>query len=107
MPPGYKIDFNERKQTMIMTEMVPTAQSVQNWTEMVTVQIFLGLKSTPAEFRTRMEKLWSGACPAGSGNIVSSASENGYATLLWRQSCPLNKATGKPGDDVVQGNRRQ
>jgi hypothetical protein len=96
VPPGYKIDFNDRKQTMIMTEMVPTAQTVQNWTEMVTVQIFLGLKSTPAEFRTRMEKLWSGACPAGSGNVVSSASENGYATLLWRQSCPLNKATGKP-----------
>ena len=43
-----------------------------------------------------MEKLWSGALPGGSGNVVSSASENGYATLLWRQSCPLNKATGKP-----------
>ena len=40
VPPGYKIDFNERKQTMIMTEMVPTAQTVKNWTEMVTVQIF-------------------------------------------------------------------
>ncbi len=75
---GYKIDFNGLKQTMIITEMVPTsAPGVQNWTEMVTVQIFLGLKLTPAEFRARMERLWTRACPAGGDSIVSSASETG------------------------------
>lgn len=96
VPSGYKIDFRDRKQNMLITEMVPTGESVKGWTEMVTVQIFLGLKSSPADSRARMEKLWSGACPGGTGVLVSSGTENGYATMLWRQSCPLNRQTGKP-----------
>ena len=95
MPKGYKVGHNARNQKQIITEMVPAGETVENWTEMVTVQIFLGLKSSPGDFRARMEKLWAGACPGGAAASVSEGRENGYATLLWRQSCPLNKTTGK------------
>lgn len=96
VPSGYKIGFNDRKQNMVMTEMVPAGETVKDWTEMVTVQIFLRLKQTPAEFRARMAKLWSGACAGATTVPVSSGRVNGYATALWRHSCPLNKTTGKP-----------
>ena len=49
MPTGYKVDFQQRKGNMLMTEMVPVNESVNNWTEMVTVQIFYGLKNVTPE----------------------------------------------------------
>jgi hypothetical protein len=34
--------------------MVPSDQTVDDWTEMVTVQIFYGLKTTPEAFESRV-----------------------------------------------------
>ena len=96
LPAGYKVGHNARNQKQVITEMVPSGETVENWTEMVTVQIFLGLKSQPAAFRANMEKLWAGACSGGTSTSVSEDKTNGYAAMLWRQSCPLNKQTGKP-----------
>lgn len=63
VPKGYKIDFQTRQGNMIMSEMVPNAESVKNWTEMVTTQIFLGLKDTsPEQFQTLMQKRWADSC---------------------------------------------
>jgi len=96
MPSGYKVGFNDRKKNMIISEMVPAAETVENWTEMVTVQIFLGMKDSVMGFRLRMEKLWAAACAGAKSAPVSSGIENGYVTSMWRLSCPLNKQTGKP-----------
>src|ERR1044071_8157948 len=64
MPAGYKVDFQQRKGNLLMTEMVPVNENVNNWTEMVTVQIFYGLTNvTPEQFNKRMEGLWQGSCP--------------------------------------------
>jgi hypothetical protein len=43
LPAGFKIDFQQRNKTMLISEMVPVKQSVKNWTEMVTVQVLYGL----------------------------------------------------------------
>ena len=45
MPEGYKLGWQDRNAQRLMSEMVPAAQTVENWTEMVTVQIFFGLKT--------------------------------------------------------------
>jgi hypothetical protein len=59
MPPGYKIGFQTTRGNMVMTEFVPEKESVENWTEMLTMQVFLGLsKPTPNEFRQVMQKLF-------------------------------------------------
>jgi hypothetical protein len=47
LPDGFKIDFQQRNKDVLISEMVPVKQSVKNWTEMVTVQVFYGLKATP------------------------------------------------------------
>jgi hypothetical protein len=96
LPPGYKVDFQQNNDKMMISEMVPSAENVNAWTEMVTVQVFFGLKIAPEQFRARMEKLWSGSCANSQFNTVDKGVENGYPALVWIQNCPLNKQTGKP-----------
>lgn len=96
LPPGYKIDFQQRKNNMLMTEMVPQGQSVNDWTEMVTVQIFFGHKATPDQLKTNIAQGWLAACRGGSYQQLSAAPQNGYETLVWRLSCPFNPSTRRP-----------
>lgn len=96
VPKGYKIDFKIRKGNMIMTEMVPESESVKNWTEMVTTQVFLGLKNvTPKQFEQRMNKIWMSVCKEAEMVSIREGKENGYPFAVWLQECPLNKSTGK------------
>lgn len=108
LPTGYKVDFQERKGNMLMTEMVPQAESVKNWTEMLTSQIFLGLKTaTPEGFQAFMQKTWAASCKGAEFANVASGNENGYPFAVWIQGCPLNPATGKPETTwikAIQGN---
>lgn len=108
VPDGYKIDFRDKKKNIVINEMVPVAQSVHDWTEMVTVQIFLGTKGvTPAQFKTTMDGRWRGACADSSSHAVANGVENGYPAAVWLMSCPRNSATGKPEMTwfkAIQGN---
>jgi hypothetical protein len=95
-PPGYKIGFQDKKSELQLTEWVPVGQTVDNWTEMLTVQVFYGLKSTPEQFMRDLERRWRGACPvAGEAQPVVSGVENGYASLVWILDCPQNPNTGQ------------
>ncbi len=108
VPDGYKSGFRDRKNNMIINEMVPVAQTVENWTEMVTVQIFLGMTGvTPEQFRARMEGLWSKACANTTSHPIANALENGYPAAVWLVTCPRNRDTGKPEYTwfkAIQGN---
>jgi len=107
VPPGYKIDFQDKKPKSLMNEMVPTNETVNDWTEMVTVQIFYNMKATPEQFVGKMASGWIQACPGASSKPVASGPENGYPAGVWLLSCPKNPATGKPEITwvkAVQGN---
>lgn len=97
LPAGYRVAFQGRQGNMVISEMVPQAETVKNWTEMITTQIFFGLKNvTPEQFQDFMAKSWLAACKDGAVAPVAKGEENGYAFSIWIQSCPLNPATGKP-----------
>jgi hypothetical protein len=96
MPPGYKVGFTRHAQKGVITEMVPSAETVENWTEMVTVQIFFGMHDSVSAFRLRMERMWASSCAGARSAPVSGGIENGYVTVTWRMSCPLNRQTGQP-----------
>jgi hypothetical protein len=107
VPPGYKIDFQEKEPGRLISEMVPEGQTVHNWTEMLTVEIFYNLKATPTEFVDRLAQLWINACPGGSSKSVASGLENGYPAGLWILACAKNPGTGMPEITwvkAVQGN---
>jgi hypothetical protein len=96
LPPGYIVGYTNHTAKGVITEMVPAGETVENWTEMVTVQIFFGLHDSPTAFRLRLEKLWASSCSGAKSAPVGGGLTNGYTTMTWRMSCPLNKQTGKP-----------
>jgi hypothetical protein len=103
-PSGYKVGFHDKQGNLEMTEWVPAKETVENWTEMVTVQIFFGLKMPPEQFMRSLESRWRGACPgAGDAQPIVGSLENGYPSLLWILECPKNPATGKPELTWIKG----
>lgn len=96
LPDGYKIGFQKRQGNMQITEMVPKAETATGWTEMVTLQVFHDLKSTPEQFRDRIAALWAKSCAGAKSAPIMSAVEGGYPVTMWLASCPLNKESGKP-----------
>ena len=97
VPDGYKIDFSDKNNKYLINEMVPLAQNVHDWTEMVTVQIYLGLTGVaPEQIKADRERVWFGACPKALSQPIASGVENGYAFAVWMLFCPLNGNTGKP-----------
>ncbi len=96
IPPGYAVGYRVERGAMLMNEMVPEGQTVNNWSEMVTVQIFHGLKSSPEKFRDTLQQRWIAACPGGSGADVTNGTENGYPVQVWLLDCPKNPGTGQP-----------
>ncbi len=96
-PLGYKIGFRDKKNDLQMTEWVPASETVEKWTEMLTVQVFHGLKVAPEPFMRDLEARWRAACPgAGEAQPIATGVENGYPALLWILDCPKNPGTDKP-----------
>lgn len=108
IPTGYKIGYQTKQGNMILMEMVPSDQTVNNWDEMVTTQIFHGLKdTTPEKFQNNMHKMWESACDDPRFSTIKKGQENGYPFSVWLQICPLNPSTGKPEITwfkAIQGN---
>lgn len=107
-PTGYKVGYQTKQGNMVLMEMVPIDQTVNNWDEMVTTQIFHGLKNTtPAEFQNTMHKMWESACEDSRFSTIKKGQKNGYPFSIWLQICPHNPATGQPEITwfkAIQGN---
>jgi hypothetical protein len=96
-PDGYKVGFEQRKDNQQITEMIPSAETVDTWTEMLTIQVFKGgTDMTPEAFEASVTKLWGESCPGAATFRIAHGAENGYAFSLWMLSCDLNKTSGKP-----------
>lgn len=97
MPAGYRIAFQDRQGGIVTTEMVPEKESSEDWTEMLTTQLYIGLKSvTPAQFRAESRRKWLEACKEGSFHEVAESDEKGYPVAVWMLSCPHSRAPGRP-----------
>lgn len=97
MPQGFKLGFKDSKNGMNMQEFVPASETVQNWTEMVTVQVFLSRKDLqPGPFLAAMQKQWAGSCKDSTATPVSTGKVNGYESASILLRCPLLAPTGKP-----------
>lgn len=96
LPTGFKIDYQAEQNNMVINEMVPQSESVNDWTTMVTVQIFLGETNTTSEqYQETMTQSWFNACQDSESYPVANGDENGYNFVLWQLYCPLNPSTQK------------
>lgn len=107
MPDGFKVGFQNKTPTSRITELVPRNETVQDWSQMVTVQIYTGVPNlTPPKLYESMVALWAQACSGYNGINIAEGVENGYQTMTWLFVCPLLDTTGKPEATffkVIQG----
>lgn len=97
IPNGYKLGFQANKGKMRMQEYVLQNESVDNWSEMVTTQIFLGVNTIdPDSFLDRLKKMWQQGCPNSTGGDIEKDTSNGYSIAKMYLSCPHSKVTNKP-----------
>ena len=94
IPAGFKIDYQGKENNFVINEMVPQSESVNNWTTLITVEIFLGEKNTtPEQYQQTLTERWFNACSDSESYPVADGEENGYEFVLWQLYCPLNQST--------------
>ena len=80
-----------------LTEFVPNGESIGDWTEMVTVQVFRDLNADPEHFLQTIGKGLAISCPGfSSPKGIVTGQDNGYVVSMLVVTCPLNPATRKP-----------
>jgi hypothetical protein len=103
LPQGFKVGFSEQRNGMNMQEWVPSNEAVQNWTEMVTVQVFLNRTDLdPVKFLTTLQQQWAGACKGSNATPAATSRVNGYLSASMLLRCPLLTSTGKPETTMVK-----
>lgn len=95
-PTGWVIAFHDRQGNVELTELVPQGQNIQNWKEMLTVQLINGKpESSPADvLKGQVEEVQQACDDVGAG-AVSPGMENGYETALRAIACTRSKQWGK------------
>ena len=90
-----------------MTEYVLKGETVDAWSQMITVQVFHNLKAAdPDQFAEVIRARGPASCPGEQGVLVKHGREHGYVTTLWLFTCLLNPQTGKPEtfyDKLISG----
>lgn len=95
-PQDYKAAFHSTRGNSEITEYVPAGQTVEDWTEMTTVQLFRGATVDPASFLKGIGSRYMNDCPGTTAKGVFTGQANGYVVSMLLLKCPNNPATGKP-----------
>jgi hypothetical protein len=108
IPPGFQLgDQGQSGPGSDIAEYVPRGETVDQWSRMVTVQIFHNLKAfDPDRFAETIRDRGPASCPGEQGVLVKHGREHGYVYALWLFTCPLNPQTGKPEtfyDKLISG----
>jgi hypothetical protein len=95
-PKDFKIGFQSSRDNRLMTEWVPAAETVEDWTQMLTVQIYRGGTVDAATFLQGVGKRYMDACPGTTAKGIFTGQINGYVVSMLLLKCPRNPGTGKP-----------
>lgn len=98
LPTGFRIANEQSEGRASLTEMVPANETVDQWTRMVTTQVYRGLSDASffAKYQAQMKDRWSKACDVADTQPFSDSNENGYATHVWLQVCAFKDKQKKP-----------
>jgi hypothetical protein len=92
IPAGYVLVSNQRTDQGGINEFVPKGETVEKWSEMITVQL-LPARNDNATFYATFESLAKQACKAGNTHVVATTKENGYPVKVFQLLCPTNLQT--------------
>lgn len=86
-----------------LTEYIPSGETVENWTEMLTIQIFRNLKDTePSAFLQQIGAKWLNDCPETPKDTIHNGKSNGYPVSMLELKCPNVHSTGKPETTIFR-----
>ena len=103
LPPGFVEGFKDRDESFFIREWVPKGESVDGWSEMLTLTIQDMPNVDPVEFFNRMAEGWKEACPEYGGMLLHEGRENNYPVAIWFLKCPVNPMTNKPEFTYIKG----
>jgi hypothetical protein len=95
-PKDFKVGYQASHGNSSITEWIPAGETVQDWTQMLTVQIFHGASVDAATFLQGVGKRYMDACPGTTAKGIYTGQVNGYVVSMLLLKCPMNPATSKP-----------
>ena len=95
-PKDFKIGYQATRDKRQITEWVPAAETVEDWTQMLTVQVFRGAAVDAPTFLQDVGKRYMSACPGTTAKGIFTGQVNGYVASMLLLKCPKNPGTGKP-----------
>ncbi len=103
VPSSFKLGYEGSRPDMNMQEWIPSNETVENWSEMVTIQVFLQATGLdPVQSLVTLQKLWVGACKGGTVTSATTSKTSGYAAATTLLRCPLLASSGKPETTMVK-----
>jgi hypothetical protein len=93
MPEGFKLGWQKGN----WAEWIPISETVEEWSEMITIQTYHVSPSVSQEqFLQGIAVGWMKACPETPAQKMFSGQTNGYSVSMLLLSCPRNAKTGRP-----------
>lgn len=104
MPEGFKSGHDAAQDQQEIHELIPANETVEEWSSMVTLQIFHGIADIdPNLFAGQLAGNWTAACAGSAVRKLTDGYVNGFKFTLWTYTCPLNPQTGKPETMYLKG----
>ena len=96
--PGFVVGFDKANAQQSIVERIPSGETVERWTRMLTSQRFMGRGADPGPrgLLTNMQGLMKEACPSGGTTAIVAMTVSGRPAARMRADCPLNPQTGLP-----------
>lgn len=101
--PGFILGYEAANDEQSIREEVPTGETVEDWTRMVTTQWFAGAaeRLTPTEFFEVITRSLVAGCPGARTSPPVTSSKGGHSAAQMRADCPQVAQTGKPETFVI------
>ncbi len=96
LPKGFTIGFKQGDDKRRIIEYVKDNETVENWSQLITIQMYHHLEVLPEVFLSKLEKQWGAGCENSPSATINPLIVNGYKAATTLMRCPLNKVTGKP-----------
>jgi hypothetical protein len=98
VPSGWTESRQQSEPDRSTVEYVPPGQTVQNWTEMVTIQEYRGARVDPLTYLDKLIEKFGAGCQAARHMGPRAGEENGYKAAVAYMECKgPDPATAEPG----------
>jgi hypothetical protein len=90
---GYVLGYQASNDTQSIREEVPSGETVERWTRMVTTQRFAGLakRTTPAAYAKTIASQLPAACPGAAISPIANIAVSRHPAVQLQVDCPRNE----------------